>query len=473
MIPPVRVVCNECLRSLEVEPDEAGRLPALCPVCGGTIDSHLSELETPTTNFVLPSPGKDSGAEEGPLWNNAWAKGSLGAIGRFQLRDVLGDGGFGKVYKAYDPRLDRDVVLKVLKQQNPGERVMERFFREGRAVARLEHLSIVAVHDAGTDDDRCWIAFQYVEGRTLARYAAQQPKPDIATAARIVRDLADALAHAHDRGVYHRDLKPANVILDMTGRPHLIDFGLSRRADLESGLTRDGCILGTPGYLPPEQADGRSSQADERSDIYSLGVVFYELLCGQRPTDLPSGTPPWGAIPGNLPPLARVSNKAVPVALERICQRAMAIDPAHRYPNARAFAGDLDRWLKTHQTRLSQPLTSILMGIAGSLLLVVALQAIFNLLPGESPSARSAANPDRTGPSANALLDSRKDGGGTASESANPVDLNEIVVNIPGLKVFHREGCIHLVRSPKFERMTRAEAEQLELTPCKHCFKKL
>src|SRR5262249_29223126 len=171
-------------------------------------------------------------------WVKTWAQGTLGSLGRFQLRERLGDGGFGQVYRAFDPRLDRDVAIKVLKQPNPSERVMERFFREARAVARLDHPNIVTGHDAGVDPGPCRVASQLVEGRPLGWYRDRQGM-DPATAARIVRELADALEHAHSLGVVHRDLKPANVLIDDRGRPRLIDFGLARRSDLESDLTRD------------------------------------------------------------------------------------------------------------------------------------------------------------------------------------------------------------------------------------------
>ena len=195
-------------------------------------------------------------------WTQTWSQGSLGSLGRFQLRERLGDGGFGHVYLAYDPRLDRDVALKVLKQPNPGERVMERFFREARAAARLDHPNIVAVHDAGYDEGRCWVAFHFIGGRSLDWYHDHH-RLDPATAARILRDLADAVDHAHRQGVLHRDIKPANVLIDDLGRPRLIDFGLARRADLDSSLTHDGAVVGTPAYMSPEQALGFSSQVDE------------------------------------------------------------------------------------------------------------------------------------------------------------------------------------------------------------------
>ncbi len=284
-------------------------------------------------------------------WVKTWERGSLGRLGRFQLRERLGDGGFGQVFRAYDPRLDRDVAVKVLKQLHPSERIMERFFREARAVARLDHSNIVSVHDAGFDDGRCWVAYQLVGGRPLWWYRDHH-RMDPTTIARIVADLAHALDHSHQRGVVHRDLKPANVLIDDQGRPRLIDFGLARRFDFESDLTREGAIVGTPAYMSPEQALGQSRQVDERSDVYSLGVILHELLFGRRPDETselppmpPRGKPVDALVDSAAIPFAS-TDSAVPSALQKICCRATALDPAARHPTARALADELEDWLQ-------------------------------------------------------------------------------------------------------------------------------
>ncbi len=158
-------------------------------------------------------------------------------------------------------------------------------------------------------------------------------------------------------GVVHRDLKPANVLIDDQGRPRLIDFGLARRFDFESDLTREGAIVGTPAYMSPEQALGQSRQVDERSDVYSLGVIFHELLYGRRP-DEPSALPhrrshgESPATPRSIRPRSRrrSTDSAIPVALKRICSRATAQDPAARHPTARALADELEQWLQEQRT---------------------------------------------------------------------------------------------------------------------------
>jgi hypothetical protein len=314
----ITMPCPRCGKSASASDHSAGHA-VVCPQCRETFTA------------AAPPGGTPAG---GPH------------VGRYEVRAELGSGAFGTVYRAYDPQLDREVALKVPQPGvlNTPSRV-GRFLREGRTAARLRHPHIVPVYDAGRDGEHYYIASAFVEGRTLADALADEGRFDLRGAAVVARDLAEALAYAHAQGVVHRDVKPANVMIDASGRPHLMDFGLARRQESEEKLTQDGAVLGTPAYMAPEMAEGQGAEAGTGSDQYSLGVLLYELLCGEAPFAGPSEMVLFHAIHTEPPP-PRELRRGVPRDLQTICLKAMAKRPQDRYRDCQALADDLRRWLE-------------------------------------------------------------------------------------------------------------------------------
>lgn len=277
-----------------------------------------------------------------------------GRFGRFEIRSQLGSGGFGLVFLALDPNLDREVALKVPRIATlVTEVTQQRFLREAKAAAALDHPNIGAIHESGQVGPVCYIASAYYEGGSLAEYLQRQSPLDPPQAARLVAALADAVHYAHSRGILHRDLKPGNVLLDAPVDSALVeptslrisDFGLARIVDDESSATQTGALVGTPAYMSPEQADGRSNQISTASDIYALGAILYEMLTGRPPFYDGSSPEILEAVRSTEPTPPSRLRKEIPRDLEAICLKCLQKSPQQRYAIANALAEDLNHWL--------------------------------------------------------------------------------------------------------------------------------
>ena len=267
------------------------------------------------------------------------------SLGRYHILEKLGEGGMATVYKAFDTRLERDVAVKIIRKEAFSQevigRILKRFEREAKTLARLIHPNIVSIIDYGEYENSPYLVMPFLSGGTLKQKMGKtMPWQD---AARLLLPIARALAYVHDQDVIHRDVKPANILITTSGEPMLTDFGIAKMLDLEAGqtLTGTGVGIGTPEYMAPEQGMGK--EIDGRADIYSLGIILYELVTGRKP--FTADTPMAVVLKHMTDPLPRPGSlvDGLPDAVEKVIIKALAKAPADRYQNMSEFAGALKK----------------------------------------------------------------------------------------------------------------------------------
>jgi WD40 repeat protein len=310
--------------------DEANQPPKV----GNPHDTHTigqitySETKTRLTSAVSPSYG------------------SIRYFGDYELLSEIARGGMGVVYRARQVSLNRPVALKmILAGQLAGEDDIRRFHIEAEAAANLDHPRIVPIFEVGQHEGQHYFSMGLVEGESLAQKLVVAPLLP-REAASLVMLVAEAIAYAHQRGVIHRDLKPANIMVDRDGNPRVTDFGLAKKVQGDSGLTGFGQIMGSPSYMPPEQARGNRGDVGPTADVYALGATLYALLTGRPPFQAASTMATLNQVINDEPVPPRNLNASIPGDLETICLKCLEKEPQRRYPSAATLSDDLGRWLR-------------------------------------------------------------------------------------------------------------------------------
>jgi WD40 repeat protein/tRNA A-37 threonylcarbamoyl transferase component Bud32 len=332
-----------------------------CGTCGAPLPQGAPAGQCPECLLQL---GLNAAAEP-PNWLHETSAPLLRYIGDYELLEEIARGGMGVVFKARQVTLNRIVAIKmILAGHFAGRESIHRFRAEAEAAASLRHPNIVAIHEIGEHEGQQYFSMDYIEGRNLADVVRDNPMSPKRAAA-CIQTIAETIQYAHERGILHRDLKPSNILLDIFDAPHITDFGLAKRLTPDSQLTTrhsqitlSGQILGSPNYMPPEQASGKRGQISPASDVYSLGAILHHLLTGRAPFAAESVTDTLQQVLHNEPVSPRLLNPTVPRDLETICLKCLEKEPARRYSTARELAEELRRF-QNGEPILARPISRL------------------------------------------------------------------------------------------------------------------
>jgi serine/threonine protein kinase len=292
---------------------------------------------------TLPRPEHDTGVTPAAAGGAASLVGS--EFDDLEVLAELGRGGMGVVYKARQKSLDRMVAVKMLRTEHlDNASIVSRFLSEARAAAALDHPGIVKIYQVGKSAQGQYFVMEYIDGQPLEAFIEKGPLPISGSAALMIR-VAEAVHYAHGKGIIHRDLKPANIMINRFRLPVILDFGIVKFVGKASSMTQEGVVVGTPSYLPPEQAGEERGEVGPYSDVYSLGGILYTMLTGRVPFEGKTALDTLIKVIGQNPPTAvRELRPEVPEELERICMKCLEKSPGGRYPTAQALAEDLRRF---------------------------------------------------------------------------------------------------------------------------------
>src|SRR5262245_36032491 len=325
----------------------------ICPRCGAPVRRIAAGGVCPRCRLEAGLSATSGHRADARGETRSEADACLGRLGRYELLEEIAHGGMGIVYRARDLTLNRVVALKLmLAGQFASEREVKRFRAEAEAAARLDHPNIVPIYEVGEQDRRLFYSMKFRDGGTLTAQLDRRKTPfNSREAATLLVKVARAVHHAHQRAILHRDLKPGNILLDAHGEPHVSDFGLAKCLDSAEGLTLTGAMIGSPSYMSPEQAAGKTERLTTASDTYSLGALLYQLLTSRPPFEAATPMATMKRVMEEEPRKPSALNPTVDRDLETICLKCLEKDPQRRYAPAESLADDVERWLRHEPIR--------------------------------------------------------------------------------------------------------------------------